>query len=78
MYLNPGKEGFKRALNSEIYVDKTRMIAYTNRLLGTEQGYLCVSDFIGVLQCKKRHPFCGVFLNRRNYWIVNLIYKLSL
>ena len=27
-YLNPGNEGFKRALRSEIYVDKTYMIDY--------------------------------------------------
>lgn len=27
-YLNPGNEGFKRTLRSEIYVDKTYMIDY--------------------------------------------------
>lgn len=43
IYLDPGLESFKRAVNSKIYVDKTDLIAYTNALLGTEQGYLCVS-----------------------------------
>lgn len=36
IYLNPGNESFQRALRSEIYVDKTGMIAYTNKVLGTE------------------------------------------
>jgi hypothetical protein len=42
-YCNPGKEGFAIALRSQIYVDKTNLIAYTNRILGTEQRFLCVS-----------------------------------
>ncbi len=43
IYLNPGNEDFQRALNSEIYVDKSMLIAYTNKRLNTEQGYICVS-----------------------------------
>lgn len=42
-YLNPGNEGFQKTINSEIYVDKTGMLAYTNKVLNTMQGYLCVS-----------------------------------
>ena len=41
--LNPGNQGFIRAINSEIYVDKTRLIAYTNKCINTEQGFICVS-----------------------------------
>ena len=40
---NPGNGLFKIALNSEIYVDKTGMIAYTNSVICSEQRYLCVS-----------------------------------
>ena len=29
-YLNPGNEKFRRMIQSEIYVDKTGMIKYTN------------------------------------------------
>lgn len=36
-YLNPGNVLFKMALDSEIYVDKTELISYTNRVLCTEQ-----------------------------------------
>ena len=43
IYLNPGADAFKRALNSEIYIDKTGLISYTNKRLGTEQMYICVS-----------------------------------
>jgi hypothetical protein len=42
-YLNPGSEGFRKSVRSQIYVDKTGLIAGTNVLLGTENGYLCVS-----------------------------------
>jgi hypothetical protein len=42
-YLNPSNEMFERALNSKIYVDKTKLIAYTNDQINTEQEYICVS-----------------------------------
>lgn len=42
-YLNPGNRLYKMALESEIYVDKTKMISYTNRVSCTEQRYICVS-----------------------------------
>ena len=43
IYLNPRNDGFKEAIRSEIYVDKTGLIACTNKYLGTEQKYICVS-----------------------------------
>ena len=43
IYLNPGNEKFRQAVNSEIYVDKTGLIQYTNKVLGTLQQYLCIS-----------------------------------
>ena len=43
VYLNPGNENFKMALNSKIYVDKSLLISYTNSVLKTEQRYICVS-----------------------------------
>ena len=43
IYLNPGNDGFAEAIRSEIYVDKTGLIAYTNRYLCTEQKFICVS-----------------------------------
>ena len=42
-YLNPGNHGFWESIRSEIYVDKTGLIAYTNKYLNTEQKFLCVS-----------------------------------
>ena len=42
-YLNSGNEGFKRALRAKIYVDKSGMIEYINSVLGTDDGFICVS-----------------------------------
>lgn len=42
-YLNQGNEIFQKSVNSEIYVDKTGLIEYTNRVLNTQQGYVCIS-----------------------------------
>ncbi len=43
IYLNPDNEGFWESIRSEIYVDKTGLIACTNALIGTEQKFACVS-----------------------------------
>lgn len=43
VYLNPGTGKFERAIKSEIYVDKTGLIKETNKVLETEQCYICVS-----------------------------------
>lgn len=43
IYLNPDNEGFREAVHSKIYVDKTGLIANTNALLSTQQKYICVS-----------------------------------
>lgn len=42
-FFNPGNAGFASAVRSEIYVDKTEMLKFTNQLLGTEQRFVCVS-----------------------------------
>lgn len=42
-YLNSGNEKFFQAINSEIYVDKTGLISYTNKIMRTEQKYVCIS-----------------------------------
>ena len=42
-YLNPDNELFKKTVNSEIYVDKTMLIEFTNSVLNTEQQEICVS-----------------------------------
>ena len=43
VYLNPGNSLFKEALNGQIYVDKSEMIAETNPLVNTPHKYICVS-----------------------------------
>lgn len=43
IYLNPDNILYKRSLNSKIYIDKSRLIEYTNQVLDTEQEFICVS-----------------------------------
>ncbi len=43
IYLNPGNKNFWKAIRSEIYVDKTELIAYTNKYLNTKEQFICVS-----------------------------------
>ena len=43
IYLNPKNRGFWQSVRSEIYVDKTGLIAETNKCVNTEQKYICVS-----------------------------------
>lgn len=42
-YFNPGNEKFYEAVNSEIYIDKTGLIQYTNSVIATMQKYICIS-----------------------------------
>ena len=42
-YLNPGNDKFQEIVNSDIYIDKTGLIRYTNRVIHTLQKYICVS-----------------------------------
>ena len=42
-FVNPDNSAFQVALNSEIYVDKTGLLSYTNKVLDTIQGYICNS-----------------------------------
>ena len=42
-YLNPGKESYQMAVNSNIFVDKSGMILYLNSLINTQQRFVSVS-----------------------------------
>ena len=42
-YLNPSNDGFEESINSKIYVDKTGLISYTNKIIRTQQKYICIS-----------------------------------
>lgn len=43
IYLNPGNKSYWEAIHSEIYVDKSGLIAYTNGRLNTKNKFICVS-----------------------------------
>ena len=42
-YINPNNESFKDTINSEIYIDKSGLIGQLNKVIGTEQKFVCVS-----------------------------------
>jgi len=42
-YLNPGSSIFKMELNSQIYIDKSRLIEAMNKNINTMQRFVCVS-----------------------------------
>ncbi len=42
-YLNPTNTAFKKALSSEIYIDKSMLIAYTNKVINSEHQNICIS-----------------------------------
>ena len=37
IYLNPNNMNFQQSINSEIYVDKSMLIKYANKVINTEQ-----------------------------------------
>ena len=43
IYVNPGNILFQKARFSNLYIDKSMLIAKMNALCGTEKGYVCVS-----------------------------------
>ena len=42
-YVNSGNSAFQVALNSEIYINKTELISYTNKVLDTNSALICSS-----------------------------------
>lgn len=42
-FVNPGNSAFAVALNSEIYVDKTGLLEYTNKVMNTNAKFICNS-----------------------------------
>lgn len=43
IYLNPSNDGFLESVNSEIYIDKSGLLIYTNKVFGTKQKNICIS-----------------------------------
>lgn len=43
VYINIGNEAFEKTINTEIYVDKTNILSYTNKVLDSSRRWICVS-----------------------------------
>ena len=78
-FVNPDNSGFQTALNAEIYVDKTEIIGYTNRVLESTDAFICNSrprrfgksitaDMLAAYYSKGRsHPQQAVDYTLRKY-----------
>ena len=42
-YLNPSADSFAAVLNTGLYVDKTELLEYTNKVLNSSMKLTCVS-----------------------------------
>lgn len=42
-FVNPDNSAFQVALNSDIYVDKTRLLEYMNHAMNTDRAMICNS-----------------------------------
>ncbi len=42
-FVNPGNKSFLTAIQSQVYVDKTDFLAYTNSVLNSKDGWICNS-----------------------------------
>lgn len=43
MFVNPNAAAFQCVVNSEVYIDKTGLLEYTNKVLGTNARFICNS-----------------------------------
>ncbi len=43
IYINPGTALFQESINSEIFVDKTKIVSVLNDIVNTKKKYVCVS-----------------------------------
>lgn len=82
LYFNPGNHSFQQAINSPIYIDKSMLIEYTNRVLGTEGKCIALSharrfgksQAAGMLKayysngCDSRHQFENLELANTPGW----------
>lgn len=42
-FLNPDNSAFMATLKSDIYIDKSELLTYTNKVIGTNQAFICNS-----------------------------------
>lgn len=57
IYFNPDNEGFTKAKNSQIYVDKTELIEYLNKSVSTEENCIALSH---ARRFGKSHAACMI------------------
>ena len=88
IYLNPGNAAFQKAVRSKIYVDKTMLLDYTNEILGTKQGNICVSrprrfgksmavDMLTAyysIGCDSEELFSSLKIAKTDFYIISVVF----
>ena len=55
-YVNPGNAAFREALNSRIYINKTKLTLYTNSILNTtKKVYASAVPAVSESQCTLKY-----------------------
>lgn len=55
-HVNPGNAAFREALNSRIYIDKTKLTLYTNSILNTtKKVYASAVPAVSESQCTLKY-----------------------
>lgn len=60
-YINPGNEAYRQSRNSEWQVDKSGLLAYTNKVLFTPYKYVCDSRPSGFGKTVTAHMLCAYY-----------------
>ena len=86
IYLNPGNEQFAVSVNSELYVDKTELIKYTNSRIGKDRPLICSSRprrfgktmAVTMLSayyskgCRSEKLFTGLKISQNEFFVTHL------
>ncbi len=86
IYLNPGNEQFAVSVNSELYVDKTELIKYTNSRMGKDRPLICSSRprrfgktmAVTMLSayyskgCRSEKLFTGLKISQNEFFVTHL------
>ena len=73
-YVNPGNAAFREALNSRIYIDKTKLTLYTNSILNTtKKVYASAVPAVSESPCTLIFFILRPNLDTAKFWRYNLI-----
>lgn len=75
---NPNNNAFRVALNSEIYIDKTELLSYTNKVIDTKERLICNTRprRFGKSTTAGKNKDFGLYLNKCNTYRCTVVQHL--